>query len=715
MKRTSLITFGLVFVFSIAFAAIRLWAPYYLETLELRALDFRLQVRGPVSGSDEVVIVGVDEKSLAKVGRWPWPRSYIATLLSQLTALDAAVVGMDIVFAEPQPEHDQPLAEAIRQSGKVVLGYFLDFAQDVAPQLSAPTGVGLVSESPHDAALAVSEYNLIRPQESIGRRRLQSAPRVVSNIPALSASSRQAGYFNFSPDVDGMYRRFPLAIEHQGKILTPLSLEVLRRYLGAPLLAIYFEDYGVETVRLARQDLPADETGSMWINYTGPAQSFRHYSASDVIDGSVPADAIAGKIVLVGTTAVGTYDLRATPFDPTLPGVEIHANVIDNILRGRFLIRPQWLIAADMSIIVGLGLLIGVILRRLRGLWGGLLTVGILGAYLWSSQLFFESDGVPLSVIYPLLLGLTVYPSVTLFHYMTEEREKRQIRDAFSHYLHPEVARMVSQNPKLLQLGGEKRELSVMFTDIRGFTSVSEGLAPEALVEFLNEYLSAMTDIVFTHNGLLDKYIGDAVMALWGAPLSDAEHARKACRTGLDMMAALHKLRASWDKRGLPPIDIGVGINTGDMVVGNMGSNRRFDYTVMGDNVNLASRLEGLNKMYGTHILLSESTLAQLGDEFVVREIDAVRVKGKLQPVTIFELLGLATNASTSKPLVCGFAEALDAYKAQQWDTARQRFSDLAAQYPDDGPTQVYQERCQQLILTPPPPDWDGVFVMETK
>lgn len=703
MKRTSLSLLGITLLLSFFFAGMRLWAPYYLELLELRAIDFRLQARGPVQAGDEVAIVAVDEKSLRERGRWPWPRSHLATLISQISALEPAVIALDIVFAEPDPTHDAALTEAIRLSGKVVLGYFLDFSQEVTTSAAS--------------APVVSEYNMVRekPGEVAGTHQLRVAPHLVANLPLISSVTRRAGFFNFVPDVDGIYRRVPLAVRYQDKILTPLSLEALRLYLRNPLLAITLQGDKVASITVAGTALPTDEGGETWINYAGPAHSFPHYSATDVMEGKIEAEQIRGKIVLIGTTATGTFDARATPFDPFFPGVEIHANVIDNVLHDRFLIRPGWVITADMVATLTLGLFLGVALLWIKGVWGGVLYGGMLGAYLFGSQRFFVQSGVPLSIAYPLLSLSSVYLSVTLFHYLTEERAKRRTRDAFSLYLHPEVARMVSEDPALLRLGGEKRELTVMFTDIRGFTSISEALDPEVLVEFLNEYLGAMTDIVFVHGGLLDKYIGDAVMALWGAPLPMHDHAVRACQTALDMMDKLQDLRTAWEQKGLPPLDIGVGINTGPMVVGNMGSSRRFNYTVMGDHVNLSSRLEGLNKFYGTRILLSQYTQAQVGKEFLLREIDSVRVKGKKQPVVISELLARTDRADGLRPFLTGFTEALQAYKERRWEQALSLFSQFARTYPEDRPTQIYLERCQLLLAEPPSLDWDGVFVMEHK
>ncbi len=708
-------SFGIALFIACGLAGVRREAPEYLELLELRAIDFRLQFRGLIPIGDEVVIASIDEKSVTDLGRWPWPRSLLATLISQLTQMGAETIGLDIVFAEPQPEDDDELAQAIRRSGKVVLGYFLE-EERRGWQASTPSPAPTEKQDESNLLLA-SEYNVVQfdTAEALGKQHLPEASRIVGNIALISAAATHAGFFTVSPDPDGIYRRIPLAIQHEERILTPLSLEALRVYLHDPQLSIAFDKGGDARVSFAQNDLSVTEDGKLWINYAGPARTFPHYSASDLIAGQIAAEKVKGKIVLIGATAVGIYDLRATPFDVAFPGVETHANTINNILHQNFLIRPWWLIPADMGVLLLLGLLLGAILAGLKGVWGILLSIGVLSAYFWESQLFFVQSNVPLSVVYPVLLGFITYPSVTLFHYMTEEREKRRVRDAFSLYLHPEVARMVSDNPALLHLGGEKRELTVMFTDIRGFTSISETFDPEALVEFLNEYLGAMTDIVFQHDGLLDKYIGDAIMALWGAPFPKPDHAAQACRTALGMIESLRELQQDWLRRGLPPLEIGVGINTGPMVVGNMGSSQRFNYTAMGDHVNLGSRLEGLNKFYSTRILLSEFTRAEIGDEFLLREIDAVRVKGKQQPVTIFELLAYANGDGKAYQFQAEFAEALQAYKTRQWEVALQRFSEFLSAHPDDGPAKIYQERCWLLLEDPPPADWDGVFVMESK
>lgn len=700
MRNRRFFLFLLVLALSVFWAFLRLEAPDYLEFIELRVTDFRLQARGRQSVGDEVAIVAIDEKSLKEQGRWQWPRSKIARLISLLSESAPAVIAVDIVFAEPMSaQEDQELADAMSRSGRVVLGYFLEFG----------------GSADNQDGKFVSSYNLVRPANSPGLSHIPEAEGIVSNIPPIAEAAQGAGFFSFIPDADGVFRQALLAARFKDKILVPLSLEALRHYEPGKLLSITLEEYGVASVYLGNREIPTDERGEMWLNYPGPARTFTHYSATDVLNGNVPSEAFAGRIVLVGATATGIYDLRATPMDPVYPGVEIHATVIDNILSGRFIYRPKWIVAGDIAGILVLGIAVGTILLWVPALWGGVLTAGVAGAYAWATELVFINEGIPLSIIYPLLAVSSIYLAVTLIRYMTEEREKRRVRSAFNLYLHPEVARMVSEDPALLRLGGKKQELTVMFTDIRGFTSISETLEPENLVEFLNEYLGAMTDIVFRYDGLLDKYIGDAIMALWGAPVPKGNHAVLACETALDMRAKLAEMQIDWRDRGLPPIEMGVGINTGPMVVGNMGSYQRFNYTVMGDHVNLASRLEGLNKMYDTRVLLSEYTLAQIGDAFLVREVDAVRVKGKTRPVKIYELLARKEEAGELRGLVEEFNEALACYKRRDWEGALDLFTAVRVRFPNDGPTAMYIERSRLLLEEPPGSDWDGVFTATSK
>jgi adenylate cyclase len=688
--------------------------------------------------------VTIDEKSLDELGRWPWPRVRIAQLLDALVKYDVQVVGFDMVWAEPdensqfkrlsavkeklkelnvenqrlenylsaalkEADTDRILADSVAQSRRAVLGYFFHFF----PQEGlSPKKRVLQEDFP-----PLSSYNLVKyTSEAAAKVPLFTADYAEVNLPDISEAAEGAGYFNIFPDRDGTVRWVPLVIKYQGQHYCALSLAVLQKFLGNPPLALRVAEFGVEQVRLGDISIPTNEEGRMLINYRGPRKTFPHYSATDVIHGRVPANAFQGKIVLVGATAIGIYDIRVTPFDHVFPGLEVHANVIDSILKQDFLYRPNWVTLFDLLAIILIGLALGIILPRVKALGGALAAGFILLALILCSKFIFQGIGAWVNMTYPILNLVLTYLGITGYRYMTEEMEKKKVRGAFQYYLTASVVEQMLKNPEKLKLGGEKKDLTVLFSDIRGFTSISERMAPELLVKFLNEYLTKMTDIVFKYDGLLDKYIGDALMAIWGAPLDQPDHARRACFTALEMVEELRVLQEKWAAEGMPRLDIGIGINVGPMVVGNMGSERRFNYTVMGDSVNLGSRLEGLNKLYGTNVIVSEMTYERVRDEILGRELDSVRVKGKHQPVKIYELMARrAAVSAEQQALTEEFNSALAEYKKRNWDQALQAFQSLLARHPHDGPTKVYVERCQTLMSTPPPLDWSGVYTLTTK
>jgi adenylate cyclase len=409
--------------------------------------------------------------------------------------------------------------------------------------------------------------------------------------------------------------------------------------------------------------------------------------------------------------------VHSTPFQAQdFPGVEMHATTVANILSADFLSRPEWAFWIETAQILLLGVFLGIMCHRRSpfwAVWAALICVAVIiaeaYAAFWLRQIWFN-------VTYPLLFVIIDYLAITSYKYFTEEKQKRWIKNVFQFYVSSNVVDHLLQSSETLQLGGERCKLTALFSDIRGFTSISEKLSPEQLVEFLNEYLSKMSQLVLQYEGTLDKYMGDAIMAFYGAPIEQADHAQRACKTAVDMIVRLKELHVGWETRGLPPMDIGIGINSGDMSVGNMGSRDRFDYTIMGDNVNLASRLEGINKEYGTNIVISEFTYALIRHQsFLVRELDTVRVKGKDEPVTIYELLGYASLYEHKKPVVAKFCEGLSAYKQRDWNLALERFGEALELDPSDTPSAKYISRCEAYQHTPPPDDWDGVFVMTTK
>jgi len=736
LKIALLITFAVLVIYYLD--------PNFLSLLELKALDLRFLSRGKTATTGEVVLVTIDEKSLDELGRWPWPRNRLAQLLDALVKYDAKVVGFDIVWAEPdenselkglsavkrklgelnltnrelqsylstaieRADTDRILADSVARSRRAVLGYFFHFFAQESPDGK--------KKAPQENLPPLSYYNLVKyTSEDATKVDLFAADYAEVNIPAISEAAEGAGYFNIFPDRDGTVRWVPLVIKYQDRHYCALSLAVLQKFLDNAPLALRIAEFGVEQIRLGDLSIPTNEEGRMLINYRGPQKTFPHFSAADIIHGRAPASAFRGKIALVGATAIGIYDIRVTPFDHVFPGLEVHANVIDSILKRDFLYRPNWVTLFDILAIIIIGLALGIVLPRVKALWGALAGGLVLFAFTLSAKFLFQEQGSWVNMTYPLLNLILTYLGITGYRYMTEEREKKKIRGAFQYYLSPSVVDQMLRNPEKLKLGGEKKDLTVLFSDIRGFTSISERMTPETLVKFLNDYLTKMTDIVFKYGGLLDKYMGDALMAIWGAPLDQPDHAQRACYTALEMVDELWALQKKWSAEGMPKLNIGIGINAGPMVVGNMGSERRFDYTVMGDSVNLGSRLEGLNKLYGTNIIVSEMTYERVREEILGRELDSVRVMGKDQPVRIYQLLARSIRVSPEqKALAEEFHCALRGYKDRNWDGALQAFQSILAKNPHDGPAKLYAERCRILKENPPPPDWDGVYTLTTK
>ena len=687
--------------------------PHFLRFMELKALDLRMVSRGQLPTTGQVIIATVDEKSLSEIGRWPWSRSMTAKLVDSLKEYGAKAVGFDIVFAEPEqstgPSADAILAKSVKSAKNVSLGYFFH---------TSMKDVEFLTEEYINASgslIGGSMYSMVREKGHEGDYNLITAYAPVPSIKAIAESGENCGYFNAFPDPDGVIRWSPLVIKFQDNFYYSLPIALLMQYLDYPMIVLNLAEFGVDGVMLGDLRIPTDEIGRLLINYLGPAKTFPHYSISDIIAGRLSPELIKGKIVIVGATATGIYDLRVTPFSPVYPGVELHATVVENILQGNFLEQSAWTTFIDICGIIFFGMIIGIAIPRLKALQGILLVMVLLGGFVAGNTLIFAKYNTWLNMVYPVLTMMTIYLVITVYRYFTEEREKKKIRGAFQYYLTASVINELLKDPTKLKLGGDKKDLTVMFSDIRGFTTISEKLTPEELVHLLNEYLTAMTDIVFKYEGLLDKYIGDAIMAVFGAPVDQPDHALRSCRTALEMMATLKGLQQKWAAEGRPFVDIGVGINSGDMVVGNMGSNMRFDYTVMGDNVNLSSRLEGINKEYGTHIVISEFTYEVVKEEVFCRELDAVRVKGKKLPVKIYELICERKDAAEHEEYIGRFHAGLAHYKAARWDEGIAAFKSVLEIRPDDPPAKLYIQRCQDLKENPPEGEWDGVFTMTRK
>jgi adenylate cyclase len=757
----------------------------FLQRFEYDSLDTRFRYRpvatnptDPNAPDPNIVIVDIDQHSQEVLGRWPFSRSNFANLLDVLHEDGAMVAAFDITFSKPEispapiqafanklqarkkkieavdPQFareledlaadsnaDQQFAASIKRFGNVVLGnYFLYSEADLrdidssvldayAQQLSFFAFPDQEVVPNRSAFGKQDRANLFASYQShkLFPRGAEANLDVFSN--ALYAStSCCVGFFNVPPDDDGTVRSSTLVLPYgrskdfsDWDFYGSLDVMAVHAYLGIrDNLLLSYNQVGVVGIKFGdRLHVITNDIGQAVINYNGPAYTYPHYSLADVVQKKFRPGTFRRKIVLIGATATGIGDTKSTPYGGTdYPGVEIHANVIDNILHGNFLKRGAHEQLLDFAVILFLGLPFGFFLAIVppRVMYLGL---GLLAPLLYLDfQAFLHGSWLNFTV--PAITITSNVLLISLYRALIEEKEKRRVRTAFGQYVAPEVIRRLLKNPQLVE--PRKTEISVMFSDIRGFTTISEQLDAQELAVFLNEYLSDMSGIVLEYSGTLDKYIGDAVMAFWGAPLEVEGHAVKSCESALKMMERVHEMQKKWEAEGRPHLDIGIGINTGNASVGNMGSVLRYGYTALGDTVNLSSRLEGLNKDYGTHIIVNESTHAATEDgNFVFRELDLIRVKGKKLPVTIFELVGRqgeATDYGTPEQIqnrLEAFRRARDLYRERQWDAAQRAFEAILAQWDGDGPSRAYWKRCQEYLFDEPPSGWDGVFTMTHK
>jgi adenylate cyclase len=721
---------------------------HILEVIELKTYDLRFLSRGPLSPSPAIALAVIDEKSLDAEGRWPWPRSKIAALIDRLSAAGAKVIGFDILFSEPdensqvalldqlssqldtlaigdprlrrflserrfEADNDVALVKAIKGSrAAVVLGYFFHMDQStVEYRLDERETARRLRHLAGSSYPRVRQVGPIVPERSLIRA---YAPQV--NLDIFSDVAASSGYFSLQSDRDGVLRRMPLVIQAGDDFFPPLGVLSAWYYLDRPALTVELDRHGVEGIRVGDTFVATDQAGQMLINYLGPPKTFPHFSVTDILRGRVPADAFKDRIVLVGATAIATYDLRNTPFSPLYPGLEIHATVIDNILTQRFMARPEWSRLLDVLAIVGLSVMTGVVLTRRSPLAGTLFAAATFAGYIFVARSLFVGRGVWLNLVYPLVALVSVYIALTVYYYVTEQRERKRIKGTFKQYVADHVVEEMVKDPSRLRLGGEEKVLTVLFSDLERFTTYSERHTAIEMTEMLAEYFNRVTEQIFRHHGTLKEYVGDELLAFFGAPLEEANHAQRACEAALAMREATRKLAEEWAMVGRPRIRARTGINSGSMVVGNLGSKYRFAYGVVGDQVNLGSRLEGLNKVYRTDIIIGENTARLVEPDFVLRELDMVRVVGRTQAVRIYELIGTAgmALAPEHQRALWAYAEALEAYRKGMWADALALFRQALALRPEDGPSRVLAERCVALAASPPEA-WDGIFEQQVK
>ncbi|NOZ10720.1 MAG: adenylate/guanylate cyclase domain-containing protein [Gammaproteobacteria bacterium] len=708
-----------------------------IRQLEALTYDARLNLTLPETVDKRIVIIDIDEASLAAEGRWPWDRDKLRKLVDVLfDHYQIRVLGFDVVFAEkdenpilkqlegliadpayqaltpalerirPLLDHDKVFAEGL-QGRPVVLGYY--FNQDSSRSVSS-------------GALPLPVF----PAGSFPKNSLsfKSASSYGGNIPVLQQAAAAGGFFdNPTTSIDGVFRRVPMLQEYQGAVYESLSLAVARLYLRQPVRAIFAKGFGIgknyngmEWIGLGQHKIPVDADAATLVPYRGRQGSFPYVSATQVLNQTVPGDVkLKGTIALIGTTAPGLLDLRNTPVQKIYPGVEIHANLVSAILDDRFQHRPAYTLGAELVILVVIGLMLALILPLLNSVWSTLFAFTVFAVTVILNLMVWQYSNFVLPLASPLLLIMVLFMHNTSYGYFVESRSKRQLGGLFGQYVPPELVEEMSKDPQRYSLQGERREMTVLFSDVRGFTTISEGLNPEELSDLMNAFLTPMTEVIHQYRGTIDKYMGDAIMAFWGAPLNNPDHARFALEAAMAMDARLQEIQEQFAERGWPPIKVGIGLNTGEMNVGNMGSAFRMAYTVLGDAVNLGSRLEGLTKQYGVTIIVSEYTRNAVAD-FVYRELDRVRVKGKDKPVVIYEPIGKQSELSQEvlDELIL-YRNGLEHYRAQRWDQAELQFLNLQKAYPQRLIYKVYCDRISHFHVQPPGTQWDGVYTHTTK
>jgi adenylate cyclase len=720
-------------VLLIGFAALRVADPAPVEEIRVRTFDTfqRVDPRARLAKSP-VAIVDIDDQSLTKLGQWPWPRTRIADMITNLTKLGAAVIAFDMVFSEPDrlnpdiaadtfrnlddetraklrglPSNDQVFADAIRRS-RVVLGESGIPVVLSALDKSLPvTGLAMLGGEPQPFML-----------EWLG---------LLRNVPVLEAAAAGRGLFSIKPERDGIIRRVPMIMLAQGVTMPSLSFEMLRVATGTDTIFIKSDQGGIKSIGVKGFQVPTDANGQLWVHFARRDTSIL-VPAADVLDGSVPPEKIRGKLVLIGTSAVGLNDIKTTPVSRAMPGVEIHAQVLESALTQAVLSQPSYGIALEFLAALVLGILVLIFAPMFGPVT--LVAIGALFATLLigTSWYFYAHYRLLIDFTYPLLSTTAIYLTLIFTSFVREQAQRRQIRSAFGQYLSPALIEQLAQSPEKLVLGGEEREMTIMFSDVRGFTTISESYKhdPQGLTTLMNRFLTPLTNAILARKGTIDKYMGDAIMAFWNAPLDDKEHQLNACEAAVDMLERideLNKVREQEAKEGghvYIPINVGVGLNTGTCVVGNMGSDLRFDYSVLGDSVNLASRLEGQSKEYGFPIIVGSRTALAVKEKFAILELDFIMVKGKKEPEVIYAIAGREDTAHSGRfqRLRNLTIEMLACYRGRDWEGALAAI-DRGRRTDDANALELlynlYEARIRNYQSNPPPEDWNGAFALLTK
>ncbi len=715
-----------------AMLGLRISDPLWLEGLRLRNFDIYQQIKPREANFRPVVIVDIDEASLKALGQWPWPRTLIADLVTKLKSLGTIGIAFDVIFAEADrmspamavssfrnideetaaklralPSNDDVMAQALK-SARVVLGQSGVPAAVASPSASLPqTGFAMLGTDP--APFLVTFAGLLR------------------NVPVLEQAAAGRGVLTIRSERDGIVRRVPLVMK-AGDILVPaMTLELLRVVTNSGAIRIKTDPAGIQSVAVPGLEIPTDRNGMLWVNFNAHDKD-RYVSAKDVLEGNVPPDRFNGKLALIGTSSVGLLDIKTTPLDAAIPGVEIQAQVLENALTKSVLAYPNYAIGVELLSAILFGLIILIFAPMIGALPLLILGVAVGAALTAASWYFYAEKGTLFDLTFPLLSSFIIYVTLVFISYFREQKDRQRIRSAFGQYLSPALVEQLAQSPEKLKLGGETRTMTILFSDVRGFTTISESFKhdPQGLTRLMNSFLTPLTNAIIEEKGTIDKYMGDAIMAFWNAPIDDPNHEINACKAALAMLKkvgtlnAEREIEANENGTRFIPLNVGVGLNTGQCVVGNMGSDLRFDYSVLGDSVNLASRLEGRSKSYGTPIIIGAGTAAKTGDKFATLEIDLITVKGKTEPERIFTVLGAEDVVASDdyKKLRDLNERMLSSYRKRDWNGALESLHlarNMRNDFELDEVFALYLARIHTFQKDAPPDDWDGVFAFETK
>jgi len=717
------------------FLALRIADPGIMQTFRLQVFDIYQSLNPRERTPQPVAIVDIDEASLDTVGQWPWPRTIVADLVRRIHKYGGIAVAFDVLFAEPDRMSPALMASTIKRltpearkeleslpSNDDVLSMIFQRGRVIVGEAATPVKSiqALHDKPPKKAPIAIKGND---PKPFLPR-----FDGLLRNIPKLEAAAKGEGVITILPERDAIIRRVPSVVLTSDVYRPSLGLEMLRIATGGQAMLIKADKAGVQGVVVGGVEVPTDRNGRIWVRFTEFGSRPDYIPAKDILDGTIDPKRLQNKLIFIGTSATGLLDIKTTPLDPAMPGVEVHAQLIETILSKSYLTRPNYALGAEVSLMAVMGLFL-IFLLPYAGAMASLAVGGLLsGAVVGGSWYLYTKFGFLLDVVFPLGATFVMFITLVFYNYYQEEKQRQRIRGAFQQYLSPDLVEQLAKDSDSLVLGGEAREMTFMFSDVRGFTTISESFKenPQGLTVLMNRFLTPLTDAIMERKGTIDKYMGDCIMAFWNAPLTDPEHCRAACLSGLEMLKRLDEVneqRKAEAKEGgyeYLELNVGIGINTGLCVVGNMGSEQRFDYSVLGDSVNLASRLEGQSKSYGVKTVLGELTAIAVRDEFAVIELDLITVKGKTEPERIYALVGADDTAREDdfKAMRSANDVMLEKYRAQDWDGAREAIEECrkhAEKYRVDEFYDIYEQRIADLEADPPGADWDGVFVATSK